>query len=158
MKTIAQVAKELGVSKTAVRNKIANLGLQTSLQKNGNQFSIDEQQELLIINSFSLKTKTESENQSQTKTETVSDSVSVLISMLQTELEIKNKQIESLNARLAETTSALLAAQETANVEQALHAGTIKNQLQLTERSNFDYPEALGFFSRIFKKRNKRNE
>jgi biotin operon repressor len=43
MKTIAQLAKELGFSNTAVRNKIANLGLQTSLQENGNQFSIDEQ-------------------------------------------------------------------------------------------------------------------
>lgn len=156
MKTIAQVAKELGVSKTAVRNKIANLGLQTSLQKNGNQFSIDEQQEALIIKEFSQKTQTENENQTETKTETVSDSVSVLISMLQSELEIKNKQIDDLNARLSETTAALLAAQETANVEQALHAGTIKNQLQLTERSDLNYPDDLGFFSRIFKKRDRR--
>lgn len=153
MKTIAQLAKELGVSKTAVRNKIANLDLQTSLQKNGNQFAIDEQQEALIINSFSSKSQTENENQAQTKTETVSDSVSVLISMLQKELEVKNNQIDSLNARLAETTAALLAAQETANVEQALHAGTIKNQLQLTDRSDVDYTEDTGFFSRIFKKK-----
>jgi hypothetical protein len=71
--------------------------------------------------------------------------------MLQTELEIKNKQIESLNARLAETTSALLAAQETANVEQALHAGAIKNQLQLMEKSNADYTENLGFFLAFLK-------
>ena len=40
MKTIKQIADEIGVSKTAVRKKIANLGLQSSLRKNGNQFAI----------------------------------------------------------------------------------------------------------------------
>ena len=33
MKTIKQIADELGVSKTAVRKKIENLGLQSGLQK-----------------------------------------------------------------------------------------------------------------------------
>ena len=32
-KTIKEIAEELGVSKTAVRKQIANLGLQTSLRK-----------------------------------------------------------------------------------------------------------------------------
>ena len=49
--------------------------------------------------------------------------------MLRKELETKNKQIEDLNARLAEVSSALLAAQQTAATAQALHAGTIKQQL-----------------------------
>jgi DNA-binding NarL/FixJ family response regulator len=40
-KTIKEIAEELGVSKTAVRKQIANLGLQTSLRKIGNQFAID---------------------------------------------------------------------------------------------------------------------
>ncbi len=52
-----------------------------------------------------------------------------LISMLQRELEIKNKQIEDLNARLAESNAALVAAQQTAQAAQALHAGTIRQQL-----------------------------
>jgi biotin operon repressor len=38
-KTIKQIADEIGVSKTAVMKQIANLGLQTSLRKNGNQFA-----------------------------------------------------------------------------------------------------------------------
>lgn len=53
----------------------------------------------------------------------------VLISMLQRELdrkneqlEVKDKQIEELNARLADVSSALVAAQQTAQVAQALHA------------------------------------
>ena len=52
MKTIKQIADELGVSKTAVRKKIENLGLRSSLRKNGNQFLIDEVQESLIKQGF----------------------------------------------------------------------------------------------------------
>ena len=67
MKTIKQIADELGVSKTAVRKKIENLGLQSSLRKNGNQFAIDEIQEKLIKQAFSgNETETKNANQSQT--------------------------------------------------------------------------------------------
>ena len=70
MKTIRQIADEIGVSKTAVNKQIANLGLRSGLRKNGNQFAIDEQQEALIKQAFSEKTQTEIENQTQTKTQT----------------------------------------------------------------------------------------
>lgn len=52
MKTIKQVADEIGVSKTAVRNEIAKQGLQSNLRKNGNQFVIDEKCENLIKSAF----------------------------------------------------------------------------------------------------------
>ena len=124
-KTIKEIAEELGVSKTAVRKQIANLGLQTSLRKIGNQFAIEKKQETLIKSAFSQK-------QSETSLR--------LISMLQheleiknRELEIKNKQIEELNARLAEVTSALTTAQQTAQAAQALHAGMIQQQLKSGE-------------------------
>lgn len=98
MKTIKQIADELGVSKTAVRKKIENLGLRSSLQKNGNQFAIDENQEKLIKSAFvESETETKTETNSQTKTETVS----VLVSMLQLELQAKNEQIAALTAELA---------------------------------------------------------
>ena len=42
---------------------------------------------------------------------------------------MKDRQIEELNARMAEVSSALLAAQQTAAAAQALHAGTMKQQL-----------------------------
>lgn len=48
--------------------------------------------------------------------------------MLRKELETKNKQIEDLNARLAEVSSALVMAQQTAQAAQALYAGTIQQQ------------------------------
>lgn len=97
MKTIKQIADELGVSKTAVRKKIENLGLRSSLQKNGNQFAIDEDQEKLIKSAFSeSEMETESETSSRTETETVS----TLVSMLQKELDAKNEQIEHLQKLL----------------------------------------------------------
>ena len=129
MKTIRQIADEIGVSKTAVSKQIANLGLRSGLRKNGNQFAIDEQQEALIKQAFFEKTQTEIENQTQTKSQTenheVSDLVCVLqatIDTLQGQLEVKDRQIEKL-------TEALIAAQQTAAAAQALHAGTIQQQL-----------------------------
>ena len=129
MKTIRQIADEIGVSKTAVSKQIANLGLRSGLRKNGNQFAIDERQETLIKQAFSEKSQTEIENQTQTKSQTenheVSDLVCVLqatIDTLQGQLEVKDRQIEKL-------TEALIAAQQTAAAAQALHAGTIQQQL-----------------------------
>lgn len=155
MKTIKQIADELGVSKTAVRKQIANLGLQSSLQKNGNQFLIDDKQESLIIKAFKKKTQTESENQTQTETKTDS----VLVSMLQNELDIKNEQIRELNARLAETTAALVTAQQTVQAAQALHAGTIRQQIEngVLDPAAPDEtpPKKHGFFARVFRKDNK---
>ena len=129
MKTIRQIADEIGVSKTAVSKQIANLGLRSGLRKNGNQFAIDEHQEALIKQAFLEKSQTEIENQTQTKSQTenheVSDLVCVLqatIDTLQGQLEVKDRQIEKL-------TEALIAAQQTAAAAQALHAGTIQQQL-----------------------------
>lgn len=147
-KTVRQIADEIGVSKTAVMKQIANLGLQTSLRKDGNQFAIDEQQEALILQGFQKKSQTES----QTENDNQSQTVSALVVALQKELDIKNEQIRELNARLADTTSALLAAQQTAQAAQALHAGTIQQQLTDGTRQG-------GFFSRIFRrKERKENE
>jgi biotin operon repressor len=160
MKTIRQIADEIGVSKTAVNKQIANLGLRSGLRKNGNQFAIDEHQEALIKQAFSEKSQTEIENQTQTKTQTktqtenheVSDLVCVLqatIDTLQGQLEVKDRQIEKL-------TEALVAAQQTAAAAQALHAGTIQQQL-LTGEAGADQqgqePEQKrGWFSKLFGK------
>lgn len=136
MKTIRQIADEIGVSKTAVNKQIANLGLRSGLRKNGNQFAIDERQEALIKQAFSEKSQTEIENQSQTKTQTenheVGDLVCVLqatIDTLQGQLEVKDRQIEQQAQTITRLTDALAAAQQTAVAAQALHAGTIQQQL-----------------------------
>ena len=148
MKTIRQIADEIGVSKTAVNKQIANLGLRSGLRKNGNQFAIDEHQEALIKQAFSEKSQTEIENQTQTENHEVSDLVCVLqatIDTLQGQLEVKDRQIEKL-------TEALVAAQQTAAAAQALHAGTIQQQL-ITGEAGVDQQEAeqkKSWFSKIF--------
>ena len=152
MKTIRQIADEIGVSKTAVNKQIANLGLRSGLRKNGNQFAIDEHQEALIKQAFSEKSQSEIENQTQTENHEVSDLVCVLqatIDTLQGQLEVKDRQIEKL-------TEALVAAQQTAAAAQALHAGTIQQQL-LTGEAGADQqgqePEQKrGWFSKLFGK------
>ena len=71
-------------------------------------------------------------NQSQTENHEVCDLVCVLqttVDTLQEQLSVKDQQIRELNARLAECSTALLASQETARAAQALHAGTIQQQL-----------------------------
>ena len=156
MKTIRQIADEIGVSKTAVNKQIANLGLRSGLRKNGNQFAIDEHQEALIKQAFSEKSQTEIENQTQTKTQTenheVSDLVCVLqatIDTLQGQLEVKDRQIEKL-------TEALVAAQQTAAAAQALHAGTIQQQLLTGEagadQQGQEQEQKRGWFSKLFGK------
>ena len=167
MKTIRQIADEIGVSKTAVNKQIANLGLRSGLRKNGNQFAIDEHQEALIKEAFSEKSQTEIENKTQTKTQTenheVFDLVCVLqatIDTLQGQLAVKDKQIAELNERLSECSAALLAAQQTAQAAQALHAGTIQQQLtdgaadleQEQPQTNVVSGEKKGWFSRLFMK------
>lgn len=76
--------------------------------------------------------------------------------MLRKELEIKTKQIEDLNARLAEISSALVMAQQTAQAAQALHAGTIQQQI-IEETADLapeqsQEPEKRSWISRLFGK------
>ena len=148
-KTIKQIADEIGVSKTAVRKQIANLGLRSSLRKNGNQFAIDKHEETLILKAFSEKTQNKNANQTQTKTQTanheVSDLVCVLqrtIDTLQGQLAIKDKQIEDLS-------EALKSAQQTAAAAQALHAGTMQQQLLESDTTG---EKKKGILHKLFKK------
>lgn len=87
-KTIKEIAEELGVSKTAVRKQIANLGLQTSLRKSGNQFAIKKEQETLIKSAFSQK-------QSQTK---IANQVSDFANQSETSLRLVS--IKSMQRKL----------------------------------------------------------
>lgn len=172
-KTIKEIADELGVSKTAVSKQIANLGLRSSLRKNGNQFAIENQQEKLIKMAFQKKRQQEivtenpvSDEQSQTKSQTANHEVCDLVGVLQTtvdtlqaQLAVKDVQIRELNARLAECSTALLAAQETARAAQALHAGTIQQQLSDGEdRAAASVPNGQAapnnrrWFSRFFRR------
>ena len=153
MKTIRQIADEIGVSKTAVSKQIANLGLRSSLRKNGNQFAIDEEQEALIKLAFSEKTQTEIENQSQTKTQIENHEVGDLVCVLQATIDTLQGQLEVKDRQIGQLTEALVAAQQTAAAAQALHAGTMQQQL-LSEEAG-DVPpgpeQKRGWFSKLFR-------
>jgi len=148
MKTIKQIADEIGVSKQAVRDKIAKLSLQSTLRKNGNHFAIDEKQEAAIKQAFEEKSQSEIDNQSTSETQSTlrfeNSQTDRLIDMLQAELNMKNKQIDELNARLAEAHAII-------NREQILHSGTMQQQLiGLTE--DIEPQKKISWFKRIFKK------
>ena len=152
MKTIRQIADEIGVSKTAVNKQIANLGLRSGLRKNGNQFAIDEHQEALIKEAFSEKSQTEIENQTQTKTQTENHEVSDLVCVLQATIDTLQRQLEVKDRQIEKLTEALVAAQQTAAAAQALHAGTIQQQL-ITGEAGVDQQEPeqkKSWFSKIF--------
>ena len=148
-KTIKEIADELGVDKQKVYRYIKknhiNEVLHEALQKNGVK-QYDEAAETLIKQGFSEEsTSSEALHEALQNhiNEAVFDTVSeAVIDMLRKELEIKNEQIRELNARLAESNAALVAAQQTAAAAQALHAGTIQQQL-LTGKTEADESEKI---------------
>ena len=115
------------------------------MRKNGNQFAIDKHEETLILKAFSEKTQTKNANQTQTANHEVSDLVCVLqrtIDTLQGQLAIKDKQIEDLS-------EALKSAQQTAAAAQALHAGTMQQQLLESDTTG---EKKKGILHKLFKK------
>ena len=140
MKTIRQIADEIGVSKQAVykryKGKLHTVCAPYAHTEQGVLY-IEEQGETLIKQDFlhtecSIGAHTERSNGAALEHPENVGVIAVLqttIDTLQGQLAIKDKQIEELNARLAEVSSALVAAQQTAQAAQALHAGTIQQQL-----------------------------
>ena len=143
-KTIKQIADEIGVSKQTVykryKGKLYTVCAPYAHTEQGVLY-LSEQAETLIKQDF---LKDDRSNGAHTDTHTErsngevleqSENVGVIavlqttIDTLQGQLAIKDKQIEALNARLSEVSSALVAAQQTAQAAQALHAGTIQQQL-----------------------------
>ena len=137
-KTIKQIADEIGVSKQTVykryKGKLYTVCAPYAHTEQGVLY-IEEQGETLIKQDFLQKEYS-------------------TIDTLQGQLAIKDKQIEELNARLAEVSSALVAAQQTAQAAQALHAGTIQQQLtsgaDLSDGSGNEMKKS-GWFSRWFR-------
>ena len=147
-KTIKEIAEEIGVSKQAVFKKIKREPLSTSLQglttTVDGRLMVEADGEKLIKQAFfeidrqpkrqpvdgevdgQLTATVDGQTPQNHINEAVCDTV---IDMLRKELEIKNEQIRELNTRLGEVTSALVAAQQTAQAAQALHAGTMHQQI-----------------------------
>jgi AcrR family transcriptional regulator len=114
MKTVKQIADELGISKQRVYRYIKKNRISEAHQDAGVMY-YDEQAETEIIKHFSeIEPHYEAHRDAHQ-----SASHDAVISMLQRELEIKNQQIDRLTTALENTTASLHAAQ-------ALHAGTLQ--------------------------------
>ena len=126
---ITEIAIECGVSEQAVRAWCRRNHVAKDAK---GSFAISESQKTAIYQHYLGVERKEVSQPAKASCET---SETTLIAMLQGELDrkseqlaVKDKQIEELNARLAEISSALVAAQQTAQAAQALHAGTIRQQ------------------------------
>jgi len=147
MKTIKQIADELHVDKQRVYRYIRKNHINEAHQKNGVMY-YDDAAETLIIQHFF---KNEVHHDAlQTA------SLDAVINMLKSELEMKNDQIRELNARLAESNAALITAQQSAQVAQALHAGTMQTKL-IDGIDNRGEPtvSAVRFFNKLFGKKSR---
>ena len=134
-KTIKQIADEIGVSKQRVyryiKNRITDAHQTTSV------IQIDDAAEKSIKSHFFEKIVS-GDVHHDVHQNRISDAVNdAVINMLKKELEIKNEQIKDLSARLEESNRALIATTEalqnttdSLKAAQALHAGTMKKQIE----------------------------
>ena len=159
MKTIRQIADEIGVSKQAVykryKGKLYTVCAPYAHTEQGILY-LSEQAETLIKQDFlkddhSIGAHTERSNGAPLERGEDADVVAVLqatIDTLQGQLAVKDRQIERL-------TDALVAAQQTAAAAQALHAGTIQQQLITGEtgvaQQGQESDRKRGWFSKLFR-------
>lgn len=153
---ITEIAIECGVSEQAVRAWCRRNHVAKDAK---GSFAISESQKTAIYRHYLGVERKQVAKPAKASCETCETSETMLISMLQRELELKNAQltvkdtqIEELNARLAEVSAALVAAQQTAQAAQALHAGTIQQQLMDGEAAAEEDKEKKSWLSRFFKK------
>ena len=145
-KTIKEIAAECKVSEQAIRGWCRRNHVAKDAK---GSFAISESQKRKLYLHYLGVARNEVAKPAKASCETYETSETVLISMLQKELDrkdaqlsAKDEQIRELNVRLSECSAALLAAQETARAAQALHAGTMQQQLAGGEdRASADVPE-----------------
>ena len=111
MKTIKQLAEEMGISKQALNKRIDKLGCRNQLIKNGNTWLIPESLENTIKNT----------SNQQHRQPTQSATVDALVDTLIKQLEEKDKQIEQLQKALDQ--------------EQQLHALAQQKVMLLEQKS-----------------------
>ena len=128
------IADEVGVSKQAIRNQFAKLGLQSSLQKNGNQFAICKEQEALIKGSFDKITQSENAKQAQSKSQNENDQLCVIVSVLEKQLRVKDEQLAEKDKQIEKLTDTIKVQAQSINADRHNElAGTL--QLQLADDS-----------------------
>lgn len=153
--TIKEISAECGVSEQAVRAWCRRNHVAKDAK---GSFAISESIKTAIYQHYRVLEGNEVSQHAKASCETCE---TVLIDMLQKELDrkseqiaVKDRQIEELNARLAESSAALVAAQQTAQAAQALHAGTMQQQLIDGSETPADLQEPekrKSWFSKLFR-------
>ena len=122
-KTVKQIADELKVNRSAVNRKISELGLRSKLNKVGKAFLLNEEQENLIKGSFDI-------HENKDDDELKNDDLDLnLINILKQQIKVKDEQIYVLMKQIDQLTVSLQNTTDSLKSAQALHAGTIKQQL-----------------------------
>ena len=167
MKTVRQIADEIGVSKQAVQKRLSREPLYTLvvgyISTKGTTKYIAPEGEKLIKSAFSEKATTKVHtNRVHGVHVDVADPVYTMIGMLKEELETKNRQLDSKDVQLAEKdkqigelTAALENTTASLHAAQALHAGTMHKQLgagagDLQQEDAAEPEKKPGLFARIF--------
>ena len=134
MKTIKQIADELGVSKQAVAKRMKKEPLATELipfvetTTNG-KLILDEGVALIYSDFKNNRQPTVSANGSPTPTNQVVDILQEQISFLQGQLTVKDEQLSEKDKQIEFLQNAF-------KNEQALHAGTIQKQLDSSNEND----------------------
>lgn len=140
MKTVKQIADELGVSKQAVQKRIAREPLYTRLSPH--IFYVDrtkyiDENGVNIIKSayeagYTKREQSDSSTDVANNRYTKKNNFSDLMSILQAQLEAKDRQLDAKDKQIGELTAALQQTTASLQAAHALHAGTIQNQKKLT--------------------------
>lgn len=157
--TIAEISVECGVSEQAIRAWCRRNHVAKDAK---GSFAITETQKTAIYQHYLGSDRKEVSQPAKASCETCETSETALITMLQRELDrkseqlaVKDKQIAELNERLSECSAALLAAQQTTQAAQVLHAGTIQKEIASGE-SGVDKQKSASekknrWFKRLFR-------
>ena len=165
MKTIKQIADEIGVDKQRAYRFIRKHHIIEAHQKHGVMY-YGEAAEKQIKQYFIESGRIIEPHHESHQTKSLDMVLGEIISTLKLELEIKNtliaeqqKTIGELTAALENTTASLKAVQGSLQAEQALHAGTMQKQITEDDDLTFVIPEInirpskiRDFFRRTFRR------
>ena len=154
MKTIKQIADEIGVSKQAVYKRVRG-ALHTDIAPHVHTIDgvlyVDENGETLVIEAFLSNlpsTKTSYRSASKPQAPHTVDATLDIVKTLTEQLSIKDKLIEKQQQSIHELTAALENTTASLHAAQALHAGTMQKQLMDGEPSvEAEVPKKKGFLS-----------
>ena len=158
MKTIREIADEIGVSKQAVFKKIKREPLSTSLRgltsTVDGRLTVSVDGEKLIKQAFSAGTPSTNHQPVDGVVDGQVDGIIAVlqatIDTLQGQLEVKDRQIEQQAQTITRLSDALVAAQQTAAAAQALHAGTIQQQFLSGKDETVRQEQKRSWFVRFF--------